>query len=142
MKLKDKLEQEARSLWNEIRMIERALRGLPLEEDVFNGLINIKSNIERARLSKGELRKHTHMRMMAMIQKGERDKAELDNWEVLADLEDVESIATDGKQWDYAVQMITGKKQELVFPLTSGQAQAPQPEQKKLSFWQKGNKED
>lgn len=73
-----------------IRIVQRAVKGLGADEDVFLGLINAKDIRERTRLSEAALLSHSAMRAAAGVW------PELGLFGVIADMEDPYYISEDG----------------------------------------------
>jgi hypothetical protein len=83
-----------------LKWIQRAIQGLDLEEDKFQGMMNVKDIRERTRIAIGGIRRHVYFRILA--QEGARlAKGGLNPDDIFADVaeqEDVYFIAKDGEQ--------------------------------------------
>lgn len=89
-----------------IKNIQRGASGLPPDEDVFSGLLNKSDVRERARISERECYRHSCMRMLATMGGG------FDIWDDIANMEDIYSIAKNGEQWIYAIEMLKTRAQQ------------------------------
>jgi hypothetical protein len=83
--------QEIKELAEIIRIVQRAVKGLAADEDVFLGLINVKDIRERTRLEEAGLLSHSAMRLA-----GEK-WSQLDLFTKIADMEDPYYISKDGE---------------------------------------------
>jgi hypothetical protein len=128
---------EMRQLADIIRIIQRAMKGLDPEDDVFMGLINPKDIRERTRLEETGLLSHSAMRVAASY------FPEFSMFEKIADMEDPYYISQDGEGRKEAILTVQAKTKMdgnmiLNMPNTNGgvaetdQPQAVQP--KKKSF--------
>jgi hypothetical protein len=91
IKLKADPTQEIKELAEIIRIVQRAVKGLAADEDVFLGLINVKDIRERTRLEEAGLLSHSAMRLA-----GEK-WSQLDLFTKIADMEDPYYISKDGE---------------------------------------------
>lgn len=91
IKLKNDPNEELRELAEIIRIIQRAVKGMGADDDVFQGLINIKDIRERTRLDEAGLLSHSAMRVCAA--KWPELKLFLD----IADMEDPYFISENGE---------------------------------------------
>ena len=88
----------------EISMLIRAAKGLPLEEDLFSGLLNVKDIRERTRISSPELYAHSYMRLLKNVGG--------DEWQIMEDVANMEDhyyISLDGEQRKEAILMTKAK---------------------------------
>jgi len=83
--------EELKKLAEIIRIVQRAVKGMGADEDVFLGLINAKDIRERTRLSEVALLSHSAMRSAADIW------PELKLMGILAEMEDPYYISEDGE---------------------------------------------
>lgn len=81
-----------------IRKIIRAKNGLPVDDDVFNGLIQVKDIRERTRLQEHDIYGHSFMRLLA-----EEGGEEWAIMAAMADMEDPYFISLDGEQRKEAI---------------------------------------
>jgi len=88
----------------EIVMMIRASKGLPLEEDIFSGLLNVKDIRERTRVSETEAYGHSAMRIIAAMYPDE-----MGFWKDVAEMEDHYLIALEGEQRKEAILMQRAK---------------------------------
>lgn len=88
---KDKPIEEMKSLAEIIRIIQRAMKGLGVDDDVFLGLINAKDIRERTRLEETNLLSHSAMRIAAKYW------PEFSMFEQIAEMEDPYYISEDGE---------------------------------------------
>ena len=128
--------QEIKDLAEMIRIIQRAVKGLAAEDDVFQGLINVHDIRERTRLDENGLLSHSAMRIV-----GEQ-WTQLDLFTEIANMEDPYFISEDGegrKEGILLQQAKTGTdKANLVLnmpntqggPATDPTAQPTQPQKK------------
>jgi len=99
-KIVKKLSEVAEGL----RRLRRGMQGLPLDEDVFSGLLNVKDIRERTRLNAHEVYAHSYMRMLASFG-GEE-------WSIMgkvADMDDTYLISLEGEQRKEAILMQRAK---------------------------------
>jgi len=82
---------ELKELAEIIRIVQRAVKGLGADEDVFAGLINIKDIRERTRLDEAALLSHSAMRVVS------EKWPELDLFLSIAEMEDPYFISEDGE---------------------------------------------
>lgn len=88
----------------EIAYLIRAVQGLPLEEDLFSGLLNVKDIRERTRLSELDVYGHSVMRLIASWY-----PEEMGFWKDIADMEDHYFISLEGEQRKEAILMQRAK---------------------------------
>lgn len=84
-----------------IRRIVRAAKGLPLDDDVYSGLIDVKDIKERTRVSTHNIYRHTYMRTLAL-------EGGTEEWRILKDLAEMEDhyfISEEGEQRKEAILM-------------------------------------
>ena len=128
--------EEMKKLAEIIRVIQRAMKGLGVDDDVFLGLINAKDIRERTRLDETNLLSHSAMRVAAKYW------PEFNMFEKIADMEDPYYISEDGegRKEGILLQQARSKLDAnliLNMPNTAGgiaqteQAQANPPPQKK-----------
>jgi hypothetical protein len=109
--------------WGErIRALKRGMLGLPIDEDAFNGMIDVKKTEERTRVTIEEQYWRTFVRSV-----GEVLKIPFLIW--MASELDSYGIALEGKQWDAWIQMKTMSQPINVQPIAVPQ-QARIPESK------------
>lgn len=119
-----------------LRALIRGTQGLPAEEDIWNGMIDVKNPIDTARVSNPQIIGRTYLRILATI--GNENFGTFDN---LADLLDEYSKALDGQQWTYAIEIARARsKQELSVSSVNIPPQQTQKETKR-HFWSKGEKQ-
>lgn len=82
---------ELKELAEIIRIVQRAVKGLGTDDDVFAGLINIKDIRERTRLDEAALLSHSAMRVVS------EKWPELDLFLSIAEMEDPYYISEDGE---------------------------------------------
>lgn len=89
-----------RQIAEALKWIQRAILGLDLEEDKFQGMMNVKDIRERTRIAVKGIRRHVYFRVLG--QEGSRlAKGGLNPYDILidvADQEDTYLIAKDGEQ--------------------------------------------
>jgi hypothetical protein len=122
-----------------IRKIIRAKQGLPTEDDIFSGLIQIKDIRERTRLQEHDVYGHSYMRLLSDLGG--------DEWEIMlkmANMEDPYFISLDGEQRKEAILMTrartTSDMQNLNINLpvtnpTAIQEQQPRPAPPQKKSW-------
>lgn len=91
IKLKEDPAQEIKDLAEIIRIVQRAVKGLGVDDDIFQGLINIKDIRERTRLDEAGLMSHSAMRTAGDLW------PELYLFKDFADMEDPYFISKDGE---------------------------------------------
>jgi hypothetical protein len=83
-----------------LKWIQRAIMGLDLEEDKFQGMMNVKDIRERTRIAVKGIRRHVYFRVLGQ-EGGRLAKGGLNPYDILidvADQEDTYLIAKDGEQ--------------------------------------------
>lgn len=120
-----------------VRKLKRASQGLSLDEDAFQGLINIKDIRERTRLGERNIYRHSYMRLLA--------KYGGEEWEIMeawAIMEEHLFIAQDGEQRREAIQMLARKQEQPNVAISMAQPQPqtiePKPEEKKKGLFHRG----
>jgi hypothetical protein len=98
--LKDKLGDIAEF----IRKIVRAMKGQTAEDDVFSGLINVKDERERTRLSEYDVYGHSAMQIIS-----DWYPEEMGYWKQIATMEDIYFISLEGEQRREAILMQRAK---------------------------------
>jgi len=124
-------EEISRFLAHAIKNLQRGANGLPPEEDVFSGLLNRSDIRERARITLRETYRHSCMRSLAKLGNG------FELWKDLADMEDTYSIAKDGEQWLYAIEMLKTRSQGPNTVINTGGSTIGPAQQQKRSFTDK-----
>lgn len=127
--MSDQFKEKILELAEAIRRFKRAMQGLPLDDDVFSGLLNVKDERERTRLSEHDVYGHSYMRILAEMQG--------DEWEILkkiAEQEDIYFISLEGEQRKEAILMQRAKA-EILMP--SETLKVPQVETKPQEQQQK-----
>jgi len=145
IRAKEAPEQEIKQLAEVIRIVQRAVKGLSPDDDVFQGLINVKDIKERTRLDENGLLSHSAMRLAGV------QWPELDLFREIAEMEDPYFISLDGegrKEGILLQQAKTGAdKNNLVLnmPNTNGgpaqnlDPNAPPTQPKKPGFFSRFN---
>lgn len=87
-----------------LRKLVRAMKGQTLDEDIFSGLINVKDERERTRLSEHDVSGHSAMQLIASWY-----PEEMGFWKDIAEMEDIYFIALDGEQRKEAILMQRAK---------------------------------
>jgi hypothetical protein len=82
---------ELKELADVIRVVQRAVKGMGAEEDVFQGLINVKDIRERTRLDEAGILSHSAMRIAS------NEWPELSTFLKIAEMEDPYFISEDGE---------------------------------------------
>lgn len=139
-----KMEFETLTQWiNQIaeplKRLKRAMQGLPIEDDVFSGLLNVKDVRERARLSQAQIYANGYRRLVSKY--GGREFKIMKD---VAVMKDVYSICKDGEQRKEAILMQKAKTEVSVVPsgpqvLGLPEVQTKPKEEKK--GWFRGKKE-
>jgi len=78
--------------------LRRAMQGLPEDETLFTGFMNIKDTRERTRVTEPQIVSHSFLRLMSSF-----FPETLGNWKEIAEMEDVYYIALDGEQRKEAI---------------------------------------
>jgi len=123
-----------------LRAIVRGYQGLPIDEDKFSGLLDIKDIRERTRLNTRQIFGHSYMRLLHAVG-GEE-------WEIMRDtanMQDHYFISKDGEQRKEAI-LLTRAKSEVRLstgePLTIPPVETkPPPPEKKKHFWNRSKKD-
>ena len=121
-----------------MRKLVRAKQGLSLDDDPYFGLINVKDDRERARLSEYDFYGHSGMELASEAYD------ELEIWGKIAETENIYSVAINGEQRKEAILMQRAKVSELSptvlqLPEMTPQTQTMQTEpQKKKSWFRRG----
>jgi len=119
-----------------LQKVFRAKMGLPLRDDVFSGLINVKDIRERTRLSEEQIYSHAYMRELALTY------PDLFGifWDI-AEIEDIYFISKDGEGRKEAILM---KKIEQPSPIAISlpQVQTQPIKQEKKHWWQKSKSQE
>jgi hypothetical protein len=100
-----------------LRALKRGMQGLPIDEDAFNGMIDIHRTEERTRVTVEEQYWRTWIRGI-----GEITKVQFPSW-IVEEL-DRYGIALEGKQWDAVISMKQATQQINVAPVAIPQARA------------------
>lgn len=126
------LEKISKSFAIALKNIQRGASGLPPDEDIFSGLLNRTDIRERSRITLRETYRHSCMRMLATLNGG------FEIWDDIANMEDTYSIAKDGEQWVYAIEMLKTRAQGPGTVINTGpQALPGAPQPHKRSFVEK-----
>lgn len=113
-----------------IKNLVRGSQGQNIEEDPFSGLIHIKDPKERARLTPGEIYRHSFLRVL------EKEGPGFEIFGDIANIEDTYSITKNGEQWLHAVEILRSRSQgpnTVVNTTLPGGAPAQEP--KKRGFF-------
>ena len=120
-----------------IAKLIRAKMGLPLTDEVFSGLINVKDIRERTRLIEQQIYEHSYMRELAIAY------PDLFNlyWDV-ADMEDTYFISKDGEGRKEAILMQQARTQaQMPLAIALPQVQTQPLKEEKKGFFSRGKKE-
>jgi hypothetical protein len=114
-----------------VRKIFRAKQGLPLDDDLFQGLIHTADDRERTKLSNRNVYRHNYMDILT--------KVGGDEWAIAHDIVEGERhlfISEDGQRATDFIGSLARKHQEEipVTNITMQNQQAPEPEKKKGWF--------
>jgi hypothetical protein len=113
-----------------IRRIFRAKQGLPLDDDVYQGLMHTNDDRERTKLSLHNVYRHTYLDTLA--------KAGGEEWDICGKIAEEERhlfISEDGQRATDFINALVKKQQEQV-PVTNITMQnQPPPEAEKKKGW-------
>jgi hypothetical protein len=121
--------------WNDIseriRKIFRAKLGLPLDDDVYQGMIHTNDDRERTKLNNRNVYRHNYLDILSLVG-GEE-------WKIAGQIAEGERhlfISEDGQRATDFINAIVHKQQEQV-PVTNitMQNQPPNPEPEKKKGW-------
>lgn len=120
--------------------IIRAAQGLPPQEDVWNGMIDVKNPIDTSRVNQPQIIGRTYLRILGtMAPEGN------ENFKIFTDLAnylDEYSKALDGQQWNYAIEIARARnKQELQVSSVNMPPTQPMQKETKKHFWSRGEKQ-
>jgi len=138
--LSAEMKKKLRNIAEGIRCVVRGMQGLPIEEDAFSGLLDVKDIRERTRVDIQNIFSHSYMRLLANYGG--------DEWGIMEDVAEMEDhyfIAEDGEQRKEAILM-TKAKTEVRLPdqPISIQKVETKPSEKteKKGFLRRGKKQD
>jgi len=94
------LLEKLKDLPDFLRRLKRGIQGLPLDEDIYSGLLNVKDLRERTRVTEFQISSHSYMRIMNKVYP---DIFEV--FEQIPEMEDTYYIAKDGEQRKEAIFM-------------------------------------
>jgi hypothetical protein len=124
-----------------IRQLVRGKQGLPLDDDLFQGLIHTTDDRERTRLSTRNVYRHAYMNLLAKIGGDGLDGSDGDEWEAMrlwAEEERHLFIAEEGARAEAFINALARKQQEQV-PITNitmqNQPLGQQPQQEQKKGW-------
>lgn len=138
-----------RQIAEAIKWIQRAIQGLDLEEDKYQGMMNVKDIRERTRISIKGIRRHVYMRILA--QEGSRlaGVGTLNPFDIFKDVaeeEDTYLIAKDGEQRkEYILLKRTEASQNPQQTVSIGSipnVETKPQEPKKAHFWSRNRTEN
>jgi len=95
----EKLKERGKALGEFLRALKRGMQGLPIDEDQYSGLLNVKDSRERTRLSEHDVYGHSLMELAA------NHYDELKIWGEIAKEEDIYFIPLEGEQRKEAILM-------------------------------------
>jgi len=95
----EKLKERGKALGEFLRALKRGMQGLPIDEDQYSGLLNVKDSRERTRLSEHDVYGHSLMELVA------NHYDELKIWGEIAKEEDIYFIPLEGEQRKEAILM-------------------------------------
>lgn len=116
----------------------RGIHGESPEDDIFNGLIKVQDDRERARLTLQQGQANAFRELLAKIG-GEE-------WQIMKEVAIMKNIysvgSCDGEQWKDAILMVHARQPTMTpISLTTPQIQPSQPQAKK-HFWQRIKQEE
>ena len=126
-----------------LKWIQRAIQGLDLEEDKFQGMMNVKDIRERTRIAVKGIRRHVYFRVLGA--EGIRlAKGGLNPYDILIDVADEEDtylIAKDGEQRKEAILLKRTEASQMpqnTISIGNIPNVETRPEEPKKGFWHRG----